>query len=182
MLLNTWVESRRCRVTFVPKRWRMRSVVASKACRPRSWASKPARKLCSVFCARWASSGVSSRACCHNRLNSSCSSASASVSANISLSRSTPNTVCTGWLGRPLSSQYKGANCASSISGKARARKVSAQLACRRRCLAAGTRLRLWKRVCCGSFWRNISPFHQKGKYVERHVQIAGIEIYQEPP
>ena len=125
MLLITWVESRRCRLTFVPNAWRMPSVVASKACRPRSWASKRARKLCSVrtllvlvFCARWASSGVSSRACCHSRLNSNCSSASASVRANISLSRRTPKTVATGWLGRPLSSQYKGANCSSSISAK----------------------------------------------------------------
>ena len=167
MLLSTWVESRRCRVTFVPNAWRMPSVVASNACRPRSWASKRARKLCSVrtllvlvFCARWASSGVSSRACCHSRLNSNCSSASASVRANISLSRRTPKTVATGWLGRPVASQYKDANCASSISGKARARKVSAQLACRRRCLAGGTRLRLSNRLRCESFLRNISPIH----------------------
>ena len=100
---------------------------------------------------------VSASAWCHKRLNSSCSNASASVRPNISLSRRTPNTVCTGRLGRPWSSQYSGAKRSSSINGKPRTRKGSAQLACNRCALDAGTRLLVSNRLPYGSFLRNLT-------------------------
>ena len=51
-----------------------------------------------------------------------------SVRSNISLSTSTPSTVCTARLGLPMSALYIAANRSSSISGRASFRNTCAQL------------------------------------------------------
>ena len=87
--------------------------------RPPSCSINRTRKLCSVFWARCASSISSRSAWCHSRLNSNSSNASMSVRSNISLSTSTPSTVCTARFGLPMSGLYIGANRSSSMSTRA---------------------------------------------------------------